>query len=879
MVNTKTSISKKVLALVLAVACTIAFTPAIAFTQSAHAANAAATGAGGLISDTATAQAAFGTAAVVTGTTSDMTVTINNNTDLTLTTPVVVGQNIKLTVTSNGQKATDVKVIGSFKLQSGASLDIEGYTDVAPASSSAGTAAIDGTSMAAGNITVGENATVTGGAASAGNANGGDAIVVAGSATTVTTTTGSVVVNGTVTGGAKNGTGNDGYGVNLLGSGTYPAVALSGSGSVSSVNPSTSAWTPSTVTFSAEKSATNAASATVSALVAGNVLKASSEAITGHAYTVEISKRQTVNGKTTTTKVATVTGTAGVAAVASYVVTKEDASATFTAKVYEGSKVGSATTSGAAAVAAPTIADITGNADAVVGATDVLSTGAVTGGTAGQMSYQWYTNTADSTTGGTAIQSTSDTGAVTAGASTYKFTPAAAGTTYFYVVATDKATGLTATSKTFKVVATTSGFTTDLKDMQYNMQDDAVVADFGVKANVSGNITWYWNASAASETGAQVLTASTSYTAGATAAPGSVPTKPTAATGGSYYVYAKIITSDSKTYMTKIAKVTFNQAPVIDTTATDYNMSDATYLKGTSTAVKALAPKVVGKATGVTSQWYTNTTGTVDTAKDAKIATTDIYTPVITAAGTNYYYCVITQNGKTVTSAVAKITVNDKFEITTQPAAAKTVVVGADVALKVAYNDPNATVQWYKASTETVPANAAALAAAKLAGTITEIDKAQGNTYAPDTDVAGTYYYFAVVTDSTAAQDAHFTTMSTVTVKAPVTSVTTGNVKYTLSGTTAKAAKITKTSAKSITIAKTVSANGKTYKVTGIASKVFAKSKATTVTVKSTTLTKAGVKNCFKSSKVKTVKVPASKKSAYKKIFTKSNCGKTVTVK
>ena len=188
-----------------------------------------------------------------------------------------------------------------------------------------------------------------------------------------------------------------------------------------------------------------------------------------HAYTVEISKRQTVNGKTTTTKVATVTGTAGAAAVASYVVTKEDASATFTAKVYEGSKVGSATTSGAAAVAAPTIADITGNADAVVGATDVLSTGAVTGGTAGQMSYQWYTNTADSTTGGTAIQSTSDTGAVTAGASTYKFTPAAAGTTYFYVVATDKATGLTATSKTFKVVATTSGFTTDLKDMQYNM--------------------------------------------------------------------------------------------------------------------------------------------------------------------------------------------------------------------------------------------------------------------------------------------------------------------------------------------------------------------------------------------------------------------------
>ena len=78
---------------------------------------------------------------------------------------------------------------------------------------------------------------------------------------------------------------------------------------------------------------------------------------------------------------------------------------------------------------------------------------------------------------------------------------------------------------------------------------------------------------------------------------------------------------------------------------------------------------------------------------------------------------------------------------------------------------------------------------------------------------------------------------------------------------------------------KTVTINKRAYKVTGIAAKAFAKSKATTVTVKSTSLTKKAVKNCFKSSKVKTVKVPKAKKSAYKTIFAKSNSGKKVTVK
>lgn len=115
--------------------------------------------------------------------------------------------------------------------------------------------------------------------------------------------------------------------------------------------------------------------------------------------------------------------------------------------------------------------------------------------------------------------------------------------------------------------------------------------------------------------------------------------------------------------------------------------------------------------------------------------------------------------------------------------------------------------------------------------------------------------------------------------------------------------------AKTVSVPKTVKlADGKTYKVTVIGAKAFtaskirkviiganvakisknafAGSKATKVIVKTKKLTKAKVKNCLKSSKVKVVQVKVgtakvNKKyvTKYKKIFTKKITGKAVTVK
>ena len=111
---------------------------------------------------------------------------------------------------------------------------------------------------------------------------------------------------------------------------------------------------------------------------------------------------------------------------------------------------------------------------------------------------------------------------------------------------------------------------------------------------------------------------------------------------------------------------------------------------------------------------------------------------------------------------------------------------------------------------------------------------------------------------------------------------------YKITSATALTVQYVKTASatKSVTVPATVKlSNGKTYKVTSIGAKAFGK-KAKTVTVKTKNLTKKTIKKALKSSKVKTVKVkvgskPANKKfvKKYKKIFTKANAGKKVTVK
>ena len=120
-------------------------------------------------------------------------------------------------------------------------------------------------------------------------------------------------------------------------------------------------------------------------------------------------------------------------------------------------------------------------------------------------------------------------------------------------------------------------------------------------------------------------------------------------------------------------------------------------------------------------------------------------------------------------------------------------------------------------------------------------------------------------------------------------------------GSNAVTYKASEASGKSAKVPNTITINGVSYKVTTIAANAFKGTTATKVTVGTNVntikakafkgskvktlvlntkkLTKKGVKGALKGSKVTTVKVPKAKVKAYKKIFTKANCGKKVTVK
>lgn len=90
-----------------------------------------------------------------------------------------------------------------------------------------------------------------------------------------------------------------------------------------------------------------------------------------------------------------------------------------------------------------------------------------------------------------------------------------------------------------------------------------------------------------------------------------------------------------------------------------------------------------------------------------------------------------------------------------------------------------------------------------------------------------------------------------------------------------------KKSAKSITLPATAAYRGHSYKVTGIKAGAFSGAKAKTLVLKTSKLTKAGVKGGLKYSKVKKVKVNKASVSKsvykkYKKYFKKKNSGKKV---
>ena len=108
------------------------------------------------------------------------------------------------------------------------------------------------------------------------------------------------------------------------------------------------------------------------------------------------------------------------------------------------------------------------------------------------------------------------------------------------------------------------------------------------------------------------------------------------------------------------------------------------------------------------------------------------------------------------------------------------------------------------------------------------------------------------------------------TIATKAKTVTKGKVVYQVSGKSAFVKKVTSKKLKKVTIQKTVTINGKKYKVTAIAKNAFKGcKKLKTITIKSVSLKKVG-KNAIKGiSKKAKIKVPKKYLKKYKKMFTK----------
>lgn len=153
----------------------------------------------------------------------------------------------------------------------------------------------------------------------------------------------------------------------------------------------------------------------------------------------------------------------------------------------------------------------------------------------------------------------------------------------------------------------------------------------------------------------------------------------------------------------------------------------------------ATALAVVAKASkgNLSYQWYScdDANKTNAAAIDGQIDAS--YTPSTATVGTFYYFCRVTDDNGTTDSKVATITVSEATAPTIEiSATATTVFSGNVVDLNATLTGvPTPTIQWYSNTT-----------ASTTGGTL--IEGETNSSYSPATDVAGTYYYYAVASNS-----------------------------------------------------------------------------------------------------------------------------------
>jgi hypothetical protein len=334
--------------------------------------------------------------------------------------------------------------------------------------------------------------------------------------------------------------------------------------------------------------------------------------------------------------------------------------------------------------------------------------------TGGNLTYQWFKNMISSNTGGIVVD----------GATSASYTPTS-GAYYYYVIVNGSCGSYTSYPSGYVAVNIPTVITTQPSSVPQALCQNLTtpaVTPLSVAGTGIGTINYQWfsNATNSIAGGSPITGANTSTF-----------TPPTSTLGTSYY-FASIRGSCGTVFSTVSGAVTVGQITAITTSPLS---GPQTFCENASTTT--LTAGATGTGT-IAYQWYYNTTNAYVGGKTMFGSTGTSISPSSSTAGTKYYFATaIGSCGPTVVTGISgAITINPATVITTQPSAATQNVClnGTTNPLTViAAGTGTLTYQWYSNTTNT-----------NTGGTI--IQNATSNSYTPPSNVAGTRYYFVIVT-------------------------------------------------------------------------------------------------------------------------------------
>ena len=208
--------------------------------------------------------------------------------------------------------------------------------------------------------------------------------------------------------------------------------------------------------------------------------------------------------------------------------------------------------------------------------------------------------------------------------------------------------------------------------------------------------------------------------------------------GTTYYYCVIALTSGGCSSITSgVATVTIANSAVIT------NQPQASQNLCVGSTIAAPLTVAYSGGTGTPSyQWYSNSVNSTTGGTLIPGAVNATYMPpTFISAGSNYYYVVITLSGSNcgnLISAIAEVIVNNDPTIATQPLSSQRICQGAILQnLEVIMTDLTGvfSYQWYSNSVNNTTSG-------------TSILGATASTYSPPTTIAGTIYYYCIITQN-----------------------------------------------------------------------------------------------------------------------------------